>query len=117
MKRSLVIFLMVILVISCNSTDTDKADQQWVPIIKELEMVMIADTPDSLKAVEITKIFQKYQINLEDYEKYYRQNTEKRQMENITFLKEIETFLGSEMKDELNRQRKEGDAENKPRSF
>ena len=115
MKKILVLLVIIIFVIFCNSPDVDEADQVWVPIIKELELVLIADIPDSLKAVEIKKIFQNYQINLEDYEKYYRQNTEKRQLENVTILKEIETILGAEMKDELNRQRQEAEAENKSR--
>ena len=116
MGKFLVLFFIVISLIFCNLPDADEADQHWIPIIKELELVLIADIRDSLKAVEINKIFQNYQINLEDYEKYYRENTENRQLENITFLKEIEIILGAEMKDELNRQRQEAEAENKPRS-
>jgi hypothetical protein len=116
MKRILAIIFTSTFMIFCNSPDVNEADQLWLPIIKELEMVLIADIPDSLKAVEIDKIFQNYQINLEDYEKYYRQNIEKRQLENIAFLKEIEATLGAEMKEELNRQRQEAEAEKKPRS-
>jgi hypothetical protein len=107
---------MLILLTSCNNPDTDEDLNRWVPIIKDLELVLVADIPDSSKSARIDEIFQQHQIDLADYEEFFRKGIEEKQLTHITLLKEIETVLGTEMKDELNRQRQQAEQENKPRT-
>lgn len=115
MKYLLSVFLMFILLTSCSNPDTNEDPNRWKPIIKDIELVMVANIPDSSKSNLINEIFRRYQIDLADYEEFYRKSTEEKQLTNITLLKEIETVLGTEMNDELNRQRQQDEQEKKSR--
>ena len=85
------------------NTDYDR----WLPVIKELELVLMTDIPDSLKSLKIQQVFREHQVSFTDYENFYYKSTHDKQLEMIRFLKEIESLLSTEMKEELNRQREQ----------
>ena len=110
-KSSILVSLLcfVVLTLFCTKPDSGKATKNWNGVIKDLEIILASETPDSIKAFKIKTLFDTNQISLSDYREFYEQSLEKEPLKNLDNLKGIEKLISEEMKIESRRQKKEGE--------
>ncbi|UCF64057.1 MAG: hypothetical protein JSW33_16080 [bacterium] len=104
------IFIFLILsTLSCSTPESHEIKHDWSIIVKELEVILASDAADSVKAFQISILFEKNQIDVTDYREFYYKSTQEKPLENLDLLKEIEQFIGEDMKKEAQQQRKSFD--------
>lgn len=109
-KSSIIIGLLYlcVLMLSCAAPENEENSENWNSIIKDLEIILASEIPDSVKAVKIKALFDTNQIALSDYRKFYEESFEKNPLKNLNYLKEIEQLISEDMKIESRRQKKIG---------
>jgi hypothetical protein len=95
--------------ISCDTQSSTPESRIWAPVIRDLQMIMVSNSTDSVKVKEIQKTFDNYQITVDDYQKFYSAMIKKNPQNNVQILKEIEKLIADDMKAEANIQRKKAD--------
>lgn len=98
---------------TCSTQSPPSTSRDWALIIRDLQMITVSSMPDSLKQTEVKKVFESYQITLEDYQKFYSKMTEKDPQSSLPILKEVEKLFTEDMKTEANIQRKKADEKRK----
>ena len=107
------VFILVLLMTTCKTQSPSPDSIEWAPIIRDLQMITFSGLPDSLQKKEFKKVFEKYQIALEDYQKFYVKMTEENPQNSLPVLKTVEQLLSEDMKTEANIQRKKADENRK----
>ena len=110
-KSSILISLLYFLVLTlfCTKPDSDKTAKNWNGVVKDIEIILASEIPDSIKAQKIIILFDTNQISLSDYREFYEQSLEKDPLKNLDNLKGIEKLISEEMKIESRRQKKKGE--------
>jgi len=104
-----IFFFLVLLTLSCNTPESHQEKHDWSTIIKELEVILASDVADSVKAFQINILFEEKQISLADYREFYNRSIQEKPLDNLDLLKDIEQFIGEDMKKEAQQQRKSYD--------
>jgi len=99
---------LFLLMLFCAAPENDDNSEKWNSIIKDLEIILASEIPDSIKAVKVKVLFDSNQITLTDYRKFYEESFEKNPLKNLNYLKEIEQLISEDMKIEARRQKKIG---------
>lgn len=96
--KTALLLLLSLNFFSCENRTVDYPDKSWSHFIKEVELTLASAEPDSIKSQKILKIFDKYDIKLEDYRRFYETMTTEEQMKSISFLKQVEKQIAEDMK-------------------
>jgi len=104
-----VLFILILSTFSCTTPESERQQPDWRTIIKELEVILVSDTADSVKAFQINSLFESHHISLEDYRDFYEKSIQEKPLKNLELLKDIEQLIGEDMKQEAQRQRKNFD--------
>jgi hypothetical protein len=83
----------------CNSKEKNKSNIPWEEIIKEFEIVLSVNEPDSIKYFKLNQIFKNYQIDISDYREFYNERVNKNPEKNIQLYETIENLLSNDMKE------------------
>jgi len=93
----------------CGTQSSSPESRNWAPVIRDLQMIMVSNSADSLKQKEIQKVFESYQLTAEDYQIFYSSMLKENPQNNLQLLKEVEKLIADDMKAEANIQRKKAD--------
>jgi hypothetical protein len=111
LKYILLSFVIIpaILFLSCASQEDNPPIHDWSNIIKDIEIILASEAADSIKASQIRVIFENNGINLSDYREFYDRSTQEQPLKYLVHFKEIEQFIGEDMKKEAQQQRNKVD--------
>jgi len=107
------IFLICIVMLVCGNNRENNTGDKWALIIKELKVTLSSDNPDSIKINRIKNIFNRYQIGLEDYQKFYHENIKENPLKSTNILKAVENQLMEDLKNISKEKRKNMEAYNR----
>ena len=71
----------------------------WEKIIKEFEIVLSVNEPDSIKYYKLHQILKTYQISISNYREFYNKHIIENPEKNTQFFNTIENLLSNEMKE------------------
>jgi hypothetical protein len=110
-KSSIHFCLSTLFVLSlfCTTPDKEEKVQNWNNIIKDLEIILASDNPDSVKANKIKILFDSNQVTLAEYRKFYESSIAKDPLRHLDYLKGIEKSISEDMNIEARRQKKKGE--------
>lgn len=86
----------------------------WPVIIKDLEIIVTANQPDSIKFFLIDSLFRKNRVSAADYRDFYRTYVQEKPQKSIKLLEKVERILSEEMKAATERKRKKAVPKRKP---
>jgi len=89
---------LFILTMFCAAPENEENTGKWISIIKDLEIILASEIPDSAKALKIKILFDTNQISLSDYQKFYEKSIDKDPLKNLDYLKRIEKLISEDMK-------------------
>ena len=84
----------------------DPGKTPWPVIIKDLEIIIAANQPDSIKFFLIDSLFRKNRISIADYQAFYKTYVQEKPQKSIKLLEKVERILREEMKVVNDRKRK-----------
>lgn len=113
MKRraKIIIFTVGLVIVGshCTRQSSSQISDNWVPIIRDLELIMNSNLPESAKYSQVQKVFKDHNIRLENYQKVYFRMINDHPQNSLQFLKDIEKLLSDDMKTDANLLRKKAD--------
>lgn len=89
------ISLLMILVISgkLSAASDQNVEVPWDTVIAELQVINAMKQPDSVKAALTQALFDKYDLQAEDYSRFYNNFLAKSPEQQLTFLKKVENVI------------------------
>ena len=100
MKTSIVLILILLnlLFFHCEKQKPVQNDAKFAGVVKEMEIILAGNEPDSLKCNRITKLMQDRNVTIEEYRGWVNYYTEKNPMQSMQLLQDIETQIQEEIK-------------------
>lgn len=94
---------------NCPRQSSPQISDNWVPIIRDLELIINSNLPKSAKYSHVQRIFKNNNIRLENYQKLYFRIINDHPQNSLQLLKDIEKLLSDDMKTDANLLRKKSD--------
>jgi hypothetical protein len=82
---------------NCEKNNEVISNRSWSKIIKEMEVTLTKNQPDSNKITQIKYIFEKYEINRNDYRWFYEEFVEHNPLESSVLLQELVGFVSADL--------------------
>jgi len=110
-RAKILIFTIGLMIVGSNCTrqSSPQISDNWVPIIRDLELIMISNLPKSTKYLQVQKVFINNNISRENYQKVYFRMINDHPQNSLQILKDIEKLLSDDMKTDANLLRKKAD--------
>jgi len=103
MKYSIIFFLGIILYFSIggchsnHSNNEEPIDYKYVIFLKEMQLILAVNEPDSLKWIRVKKLFDKNKITVEEYRRFLIKYTQENSLRGLTLLQKIEEALSKDI--------------------
>jgi hypothetical protein len=104
--RFVILLCLSAAITSCTAEKEPDMSKSWDPVIKDLEIVLISPESDSIKAVQIREIFNKYNTTFEEYREFYESKLKQSAAQNIDFLKKVEKTISETMSAQARKEQK-----------
>lgn len=82
---------------NCQKNDAVVSNRSWSKIIEEITVTLTTNQPDSDKTAQIKFIFEKYEINKNDYRRFYNEFVEHNPLESSALLQEIVASVSADL--------------------
>ena len=111
MKNLQIAILFFALICGCTQKTDSKEKKAWDQIVKDVEVTLTLQEPDSIKYMMIEKIFKDNQVTIDDYQNFYHEYIYTEPLENLALIEKIQDLISAEYNRTAREERKKIESE------